>query len=288
MSKQTTGLGQGVDLLFSSSEEETYQNIIECDISNIDANKHQPRNTFNQKELDELAQSIKEHGIIQPLIVRQKKNNGKYELVAGERRLKASQIAGLTKVPIIITEVEDENSLLELALIENIQRTDLNALEEAEAYEKLLSKFGLTQEETAKRLGKSRTVIANTIRLLKLPQYVKDDINEESLTEGHARTLLRLLDNPVHMRRVRDEIISKKLSVRETEKLVKKLLSSPRKTKEENTAINCYFSEIIEKLTAKFDSTISIKRKSETKGKIEIEYESLEDLERITEMALRE
>ena len=170
------GLGQGVGLLFSEEEEEKY---FECDIENIVPNKHQPRTKFNSTDLDELASSIQENGVIQPLIVTATSND-KYELVAGERRLRASKLVGLSHVPVVVMKVENDDSLLELALIENIQRTDLNPIEEAQAYKKLIEKFDYTQEETAKKVGKQRSTITNLLRLLKLAVFLQNPINAAS------------------------------------------------------------------------------------------------------------
>jgi ParB family chromosome partitioning protein len=166
-----TGLGQGVSLLFNEDENKYF----ECDIGRIKPNQYQPRTLFEESDLEDLSDSIKQNGIIQPLVVHST-SDGNYELIAGERRLRASKIAGLSTVPVVLMDIKDEDSLLELALVENIQRTDLNPIEEAEAYKKLIEKFGYTQEETAKRVGKKRSTVTNMLRLLKLPSTIQGDV----------------------------------------------------------------------------------------------------------------
>jgi ParB family chromosome partitioning protein len=216
MSKKT-GLGQGVSLLFGEEREKFF----ECNINKIVPNKFQPRTNFNPGDLQELADSIREKGVIQPLIVTSGSDDN-FELIAGERRLRASKLAGLSRVPVILVDIDNEDTLLELALIENIQRTDLNAIEEAEAYKKLIEKFGYTQEETAKRVGKQRSTVTNMLRLLKLPDIVKGDITNGLLTEGHGRALVKLVDDPLKLQEIRNVIIKNGLSVRQTEKMIKK------------------------------------------------------------------
>ena len=243
---------------------------------------------FDQEELTELAESIRDNGVIQPLIV-SRMTKKKYELIAGERRLRASKMAGLKTVPVIVREISSDDELLEFALIENIQRTDLNPLEEAEAYRKLIDKFGLTQEEAAKKVGKNRSTVTNALRLLQLPEYVKEDLLSGQLTEGHARALLALLSSPATMKEIRDQIIAKQLSVRQTEKLIKTITREvtakvPSKTKEKE------FSKSVKKafenqMTNRLSSQVYINQKG-SRGKIEIEYYSYDDLERIIAMVL--
>lgn len=277
------GLGQGVGVLFSTDgDDELY---FECNVENITANQFQPRNHFDEKDLTELADSIKEHGILQPLVVRRVEASDSYELVAGERRFRASKMLGMATVPVIVRDIENENSLLELALIENIQRTDLNPVEEAEAFQKLIHKFSYTQEEAAKRLGKSRSSIANVLRLLNLPDFVKQDLVEGLLSEGHARPLLRLADNVSAIKEIRDLIVMKKLSVRQTELLVRRYLNKPTqrqlKKKEISEEIpSSYCTTLVNQLTNKLHSKVSIIQNG-SRGKIEIEYYSLDDLERV-------
>lgn len=288
---KTTGLGQGVSLLFGDQiEDEKY---FDCDITKIVANKHQPRRHFDEKELQNLTQSIKENGVIQPLIVNNRHNDGSYELIAGERRLRASKLAGLSTVPVVLYEVENEDSLLELALVENLQRQDLNPIEEAEAYQKLIDAFGYTQEQTAKRVGKNRTTVTNTLRLLNLPTFIKSDLIDGVLSEGHARVLLRLEDDQATIKEVRDVIIKKKLSVRQTEGLVKNLKRDPKKFKsgvpdqKEGEMPQTYSSALSNQLTNKLHSKVAI-RQNGSRGVIEIEYYSLDDLERLIALVVGE
>ncbi len=282
MAKKTTGLGQGVGLLFGDNDEEKF---FECDISKIIPNKYQPRTHFDDAELKELADSIKEKGVIQPLIVTIGQDSDTYELVAGERRLRASKLAGLSQVPVVVMDVRDEDSLLELALIENVQRTDLNAIEEAEAYQKLIQKFGYTQEETAQRVGKKRSTITNMLRLLNLPDFIRRDIIDGLLSEGHARALLRVVDDPTTLRELRELIIKKGLSVRQTEKLVKKSANTtprvqapPRKN--DQTIPSNYCNALVNQLTNRLSSKVAINQNG-SRGRLEIEYYSIDDLERL-------
>ena len=285
MAKQT-GLGLGASLLFGKNQEEKY---FQCDIEKIVPNKHQPRTAFNDREIQELSESIRENGVIQPLIVTHSTNQpGFLELIAGERRLRASKLANLSTVPVVVLDVDDEHSLLEMALIENIQRTDLNPLDEAEAYNKLIEKFGYTQEETARRVGKNRSTITNMLRLLHLPQFVKSDIIEGTLSEGHGRALLKLIDDPLKIREVRDIIINKNLSVRQTEQLVRNVsTSSQLKTKQKNINESqipgSYCTTLTNQLTNKLHSRTSIIQNG-NRGRIEIEYYSLDDLERLVSL----
>lgn len=286
---KNTGLGQGVGLLFGGEEEEKY---FFCDIEKIIPNKHQPRTQFIDDDLQELADSIRENGIIQPLIVKSDDDSDSYSLIAGERRLRASKLVGLAEVPVVVMDVESEDTLLELALIENIQRTDLNALEEAEAYNKLIQKFGYTQEETAKRVGKKRSTITNSLRLLNLPDFIKEDIVLGVLSEGHGRALLRISDDIIAVKEIRDLILQKKLSVRQTEKLVKKSDTSTRSTRkriieEKEDLPSSYCSAMVNRLTNRLSSKVYINQNG-SRGKIEIEYYSPDDLERLISVILRE
>lgn len=282
-----TGLGKGVSLLFGNDNNDDEEKYFFCDIEKIIPNKYQPRTVFNEEDLKELSDSIRENGIIQPLIVKTT-GEGNYELIAGERRLRASKLVGLESVPVVINDVTDDNVLLELALIENIQRTDLNAIEEAEAYSKLIEKFGYTQEQTAKRVGKKRSTITNLLRLLNLPQFIKDDVSAGVISEGHARALLRLGDNDSKVKEIRDEIVSNKLSVRQTELLVKKTLQArPQQVKVTGNNDNgehgippSYCNLFVNQLTNKLHSKVSICQNG-SRGKLEIEYYSVEDLERL-------
>jgi ParB family chromosome partitioning protein len=284
-----TGLGQGVSLLFGDKHEDKY---FQCDIDKIIPNKHQPRTYFNDTEIHELADSIRENGVIQPLIVTHSEEPGIYELVAGERRLRASKIAALATVPVVVLDVDNETSLLEIALIENIQRTDLNPIEEAEAYAKLIAKFGYTQEETATRVGKKRSTITNMLRLLNLPPVIKSDIIDGVLSEGHGRALLRLVDDPLKVKEIRDLIIKKNLSVRQTEKIVRSIATTPAlkntfSNQKESEIPDSYCNALANQLTNALHSRILITQ-SGTRGKIEIEYYSLDDLERLVNLIVSE
>ncbi len=282
-----TGLGQGVGLLFG----EEHEKFFECNINKIVPNKYQPRTNFNPSDLQELADSIREKGVIQPLIVTTGSDDN-FELIAGERRLRASKLAGLSHVPVVLLEVDNEDSLLELALIENIQRTDLNAIEEAEAYRKLIEKFGYTQEETAKRVGKQRSTVTNMLRLLKLPDLIQGDITNGLLSEGHGRALVKLVDDPLKLQEIRNLIIKNGLSVRQTEKIIKKTFStsSPikRVSKPDSEEIpSSYRNALVTQLTNRLNTKIAISPNG-SRGKIEIEYYSLDDLDRVTELLLGE
>lgn len=281
MSVKKTGLGQGVGLFFGQGEEEKY---FECDIEKIIPNKHQPRSYFEEEGLAELTLSIEEHGVIQPLVVTTQEN-GTYQLIAGERRLRASQRAGLKKVPVIIRTVDNEDSLLELALIENIQRKDLNVIEEAEAYNKLIEKFSYTQEQAAQRVGKKRSTVTNILRLLQLPPYIKSDLEQGSLTEGHARVLLRIVDSPSELQDLRNQIIQKSLSVRQTENSIRKKNGSkpPVTANPGGQSIEIpvsYCTNLTNQLTNALHSKVTITQNG-SRGKIEIDYYSLDDLERV-------
>lgn len=288
---KTTGLGQGVGLLFGNDAEEKY---FECDIDKISPNKFQPRLYFNEEGLQELADSIRENGVIQPLIVTASATNkGEYELIAGERRLRASKLAGLDKVPVVVMDITKEDTLLELALIENVQRTDLNPIEEAEAYQKLIQKFGYTQEDTARRVGKKRSTISNMLRLLNLPDFIKQDVVEGLLSEGHARALLRLAEDLPTMKEVRDLILKKSLSVRQTEKIVRKATTAgarkPTVTppRDSNDLPASYCKALINQLTNRLSAKVYINQNG-SRGKLEIEYYSVDDLERLITVIMNE
>lgn len=280
------GLGRGVDLLFNAEEED--EKYFECDINTIIPNQFQPRTHFDEDGLKELADSIQEKGVIQPLVVTPNVD-GSYGLIAGERRLRASKIVGLEKVPVVIREVSGDDELLELALIENVQRKDLNPIEEAEAYEKLIHIFSYTQEQAAEKVGKKRSTVTNRLRLLQLPDFIKDDISQSRLTEGHSRAILRLSGDDPAMKKARDQIIAKGLSVRQAEKLTSRMkLESrkgvPTKKSRENLSIpSSLTSSFVNKVTNKLDSKIDIIQNG-SRGKLEIEYYSLDDLERLVDL----
>ena len=258
----------------------------EIDIDLISPNPDQPRTRFADKALDELAQSISANGIIQPIVVRRK--GPKFEIVAGERRWRASQRAGLRKIPAVIKEVSDDK-LLELALIENIQRQELNAIEEAQAYRKLIDSLGLTQEMVAERVGKERSLIATSIRLLKLPADIQKLIEEEKLSAGHGRALL-LAEDPSLQRKVARTIMEKSLSVRESERLIKResgrsTLSGTNKGVSPPKDANITAAET--KLMRQLGTSVKIMPKSASEGKIEIEYYSIDDLDRLFQLIIK-
>jgi ParB family chromosome partitioning protein len=271
-----TGLGKGMGALLTVVEEER-GSYFSCPIEDIKPSKSQPRKTFSTEKLEELAASIREKGIIQPLVVRKMGNH--FELIAGERRWRASQRAGLREVPVVIQDVSDDIAV-EMALIENIQREDLNAVEEAEAYQALLEKFSLSQEDLARRVGKERSTVANSLRLLKLPAEIKRDIVEERLTMGHARALLAL-DNPEQMKRGREETIGKHLTVRETESLVKRLKSN--RVRLPKKQLDPHLTELVEQLKRHFKAKVAL-RQGNRGGKIEISYGSQDELTRIIDI----
>jgi ParB family transcriptional regulator, chromosome partitioning protein len=285
MAKKKKGLGRGVDLLFNQEQEE--EKYFPCDIEKIIPNQFQPRNHFGEESLRELSESISEKGIIQPLIVTPNVD-GSYGLIAGERRLRASKQIGLKTVPVVVREVTGDDELLELALIENVQRKDLNPIEEAEAYEKLIKVFSYTQEQTAERVGKKRSTVTNRLRLLQLPDFIKDDIANGNLTEGHARAILRLSDDSTAMREARDQIIAKGLSVRQAEKLTSRMKQerrgTPTATPRATAAIPESFSQsLLNRMTNRLHSKIELVQNG-SRGKLEIEYYSLDDLERVVEL----
>ena len=268
-----TGLGKGIAALLPVVEEEG-KKYFYCPIEDIKPNKAQPRKTFAGDKLDELAASIREKGIIQPLVVRKMADH--YEVIAGERRWRAAQRAGLREVPVVIQDVS-EDTALEMALIENIQREDLNAVEEAEAYQALLDKFGLSQEELGKRVGKDRSTVANALRLLKLPDEIKRDIVEQRLAMGHARALLSL-DTPEQLKEARDEILARQLTVRNAENLVKRLKASKPRRRSERPDLHT--SDLVERMKRHFKTKVAI-RAGARGGKIEISFMNSDELSRI-------
>jgi ParB family transcriptional regulator, chromosome partitioning protein len=271
-------LGRGLSALLG--DEAPRDSVIELSLDQIEPNTEQPRTRFEEAALDELAQSITASGLIQPIVVRPR--GAKYQIVAGERRWRAAQRAGLHKIPAVVREVADEK-LLELALVENIQREELNPVEEARAYRKLIDKIGLTQEMIAERVGKERTLITTSLRLLNLPEEVLQMIEEGKLSASHGRALL-MIGDPTVQRRLAKTIESMALSVREAERLVKKAMR-PKPQTSENKAVNKRDANVISaetKLRRKLGTSVNIlPAKSGTGGKVEIEYYTLDDLDRI-------
>lgn len=252
-------------------------------INRIEPNKNQPRKEFNEDALQELADSIKQFGVIEPLVVVKRK--GYYELIAGERRWRAARLAGLKEVPVVIKDYDDQQ-IVEIALIENIQREDLNPIEEAHAYERLIQEFNLTQDEVAERVSKSRTTVTNALRLLKLTEKVQQMLIDDMLSTGHVRALITIAD-PQLQYETAMYIFDKKLSVRETESYVKKLLNKKPKEKtseKEDSELSFLYKAIENRLKESLGTKTTIKAKTKDSGKIEIEYYSQEDLERITQL----
>lgn len=251
-------------------------------INQIEPNKSQPRRNFNEDALHELADSIKLYGIIQPLILQ--KRDKYYEIIAGERRWRAAKVAGLKEVPAIVKDYSSQE-IVEIALIENIQREDLNPIEEAIAFQKLINEYKLKQDDVAERVSKSRTAIANSMRLLKLDQRVQQMLIDDMISSGHARALIPLEDGEVQYQ-IATKIFDEKLSVRETEKLVKKLLEPVKEEPEQNKErkLDFIYRDIEEKIKEIIGSKVQVKQKSDDKGKIEIEYYSKEEFERIIDL----
>lgn len=289
MSSKRLGKGLGALLSDTNTSIDDIENIKkdtnEIKINSIKPNSFQPRKVFDSEKLEELKDSIKEHGIIQPIVVR-KKGRG-YELVVGERRLRASKELGLATIPAIIKCIDDDK-MLEIALIENIQRHDLNAVEEAKAYKTLIEKYGFNQEELAKSVGKSRPYIANFLRLLNLPESILELLRTNKITVGHARSLLSLDDEAIQAR-IAQDIISQELSVRETESLIKTTIKPElkEKVKPQKQASSPLILDLQDKLRSKFGTKVSIKENKDN-GKIEIEFYSKDDLQRILDLILQE
>ena len=283
MAKKFT-LGKGLSALIPEEPEElkSENNDILISINKIKSDEKQPRKLFDSEKIAELAESIKTHGIIQPLILR-KYMDDQYIIVAGERRWRAAKMAGLKEIPAVIMELSDRD-ILEISLIENIQRQDLNPIEEALAYRKLLNDFKITQEELSKRIGKSRVAIANTMRLTNLDERVQQYIIESIITEGHGRVLLTISDKQKQYE-LAQQVIDEKLSVRELERLIKKVNAEEEKdnSNENINELNPYYKEIKNQLQNYFGTKVSISNKK-NKGKIEIEYYSEEDLQRILDI----
>lgn len=271
-------LGKGLEALLPEKGEE----VIRLEIEKIIPNQHQPRKIFKDEALKELSTSIKEKGVLQPVIV-SRVGDGTFRLIAGERRWRAATLAGLKKIPALIKDVSSQDAI-EIALIENIQREELNAVETAEAFNRLLKEFNLTQEELSQRVGKDRATIANYLRILKLPDEIKAFINTDSISIGHAKALLTL-ENRQKQIEAAKEIIKKGLSVREAEALCKRLSQpvKPKKKKEKLPEV----ADLEHKLTRSLGTKVKINHKDK-RGKIEIEYYSLDELDRLLEILLQQ
>lgn len=288
MATKKMGLGKGLDSMIppkatskaaASTKEtkatKTGETILK--ITEVEPNKGQPRKYFNEDALQELSDSIKQHGIVQPLVV--SKKDDYYEIIAGERRWRAAMMAGLKEVPVVIKDYSPQE-IMEVALIENIQREDLNPVEEARAYQNLIKEYNLKQDEVAEKVSKSRTAITNSLRLLKLDDKVLDMLVDEKISSGHARTLLGLTDSEQQYT-IALRVFDEKLSVRETEKLVKSINNPVQKKPKKELKNEFVYRDLEEQLKQKIGTKVRINRKTEQKGKIEIEYYSPEELEKI-------
>ena len=292
------GLGKGLDSLIptnvmmesevkhstvstASSPEEEKDGTLMVKLSKVEPNREQPRKNFDEDSLQELAESLKQFGMLQPILVQ---NRGDYyEIIAGERRWRAAKIAGLKEVPVIVRELTDQE-IVEISLIENIQREDLNPIEEAQAFQQLIQEFHLTQEEIANRVSKNRATITNSMRLLKLDIRVQDMLAEGKISSGHARALLGLEEGE-RQYQVAAKIIEEKLSVRDVEKLVKMMNRPPKEKKpEKGPDIDLIYRQVEDKLKSIMGTKVVINQKDKNKGRIEIEYYSQEELERLIEL----
>ena len=277
--RKKMALGKGLGALIPDMEtlEEKPGDYFFCDIDLIRPNRYQPRQGFADEELGELRNSIKEQGILQPLLIRKDENG--YELIAGERRLRAAKLAGLSQVPVVIKKISD-SQLLEMSIVENIQRENFNPIEEADAYHRLIEEFNLTQDQAANRVGKSRSAVANFLRLRQLPDPIKDSIRKGSLSMGHARALLGITAADQQLTTWR-AVVTKSLSVRQTEALIRRLKSEKRRPKvTAGTSEDRYFSDLAQELSRHFGTKVLI-RKSGQRGKVEIEFYSNDDLDRL-------
>jgi ParB family chromosome partitioning protein len=283
--RKKLALGRGLDALIPEYESavDTGKEYFLCDVDLIQPNRYQPRQNFNDDDLEDLSKSIKAQGIIQPLLVRQFEHG--YELVAGERRLRAAAKAGLTQVPVVIRNVSD-TEMLEMSIVENIQRENLNPLEEAEAYHRLIDEFKLTQDQAAERVGKSRSAVANFLRLRNLPSQIKESIVSCSLSMGHARAIVGIEKEALQVDIWR-KVVSKGLSVRETENLVKKTKTGKPTHRQAvyRTASN-YLSDVEDELTRHYGTKVMIKRRGKI-GKVEIEFYGNDDLDRLLHLLKR-
>jgi ParB family chromosome partitioning protein len=274
------GLGKGFGALFPEIEKYNDEQVQEIFINELRPNPYQPRKTFDENAIDELRISIEKHGILQPIIAR--KSIRGYEIVVGERRFRAAKLAGLEKVPVVVRSLSDEQ-MMEHGLLENLQREDLNPIEEAQAYQTLMKKLDITQDELSKRVGKSRSHIANHVRLLILPQKVLTGLVDGKITMGHGRTILGLKDKK-YIEPVYDKIVRENLNVRQVEQLVNDLNTNvPRETKKPKIEKSFFIKEQENTLREKFGTLVNIKS-SKDKGKIEIEFYSDDDLQRLLDI----
>lgn len=293
--KASRGLGKGLDSLIPMSDsskpiaekrgtdkEDNSVSEMTVKITQVEPNREQPRKNFDEDALQELADSIKQFGLLQPILVQDRKTH--YEIIAGERRWRAAKLAGLKEVPVIVRDYTDQE-IVEISLIENIQREDLNPIEEAQAYKRLLTEFNLKQDEVAERVSKSRTAVTNSMRLLKLCDEVQQMIIDDMLSTGHARALISIED-PEQQYTIAQKIFDEKLSVRDVEKLVKNLNKpeKPKKENKEDKSLDIIYQDIEEKLKQSLGTKVEISSKGNGSGKVEIEFYNHDDLERIIEL----
>ncbi len=282
------GLGKGLDALIPSAakepetaapgtEEKRTDGSTMVKIVRVEPNREQPRKNFDEDSLQELAESIKQFGLLQPILVQDRKTH--YEIIAGERRWRAAKLAGLKEIPVIIRDLS-EQEIVEISLIENIQRENLNPIEEAQAYKRLLTEFHLKQDEVAERVSKSRTAVTNSMRLLKLCDDVQKMVIEEMISTGHARALISIED-PEEQYTIAQRIFDEKLSVRDVEKLVKNLHKPPKAKKTQNRSLEAIYAELSDRLKSSLGTKVSISAKENGSGRIEIEFYSHDDLDRL-------
>lgn len=275
-------LGKGIGALLTSASQDGRHKYFVCPVEELKPHQQQPRKTFNDAKMAELVASIREKGVIQPLVVRHAGDH--YQIIAGERRWRASQKAGLKEVPVVIQDVS-EDWAMEMALIENIQREDLNPIEEAEAYRYLMSTFDLSQEEVARRVGRERPTVANSLRLLRLPEMIQQDVVAGQLTMGHARAMLAL-ESAARIKEVRDQVVKKQFSVRQTEALVKKLKGGVTKAVARKSKLDPEMVDLAARLQRSLGTKVSIlpQARGGKGGKIEISYYSPDELERLLDI----
>ena len=289
------GLGKGIDSLIpnvvgeaktkkddsaAASNKSTEGQETMVKITMVEPNRDQPRKNFDEDALQELADSIKQFGLLQPILVQDRKDH--YEIIAGERRWRASRMAGLKEVPVIIRNYTDQE-IVEISLIENIQREDLNPIEEAQAYKRLLTEFNLKQDEVAERVSKSRAAVTNSVRLLKLCDEVQQMVIDDMISTGHARALLAI-ENPEEQYNLAQKIFDEKLNVREVEKLVKNFHKPAKPKKQDDKTLEAIYQDIEEQLKQRLSTKVSVTSKGEGAGKIEIEFYSHEDLDRLIDL----
>ncbi len=279
------GLGKGLGALIPSIEEGNKKILRSLNINTVHPNPNQPRTKIDLEKLNELADSIKEHGVIQPIVVREIEP-GNYQIIAGERRWRACKKLGMETIPAVVAEYTDLQST-EVALIENLQRVDLSPVEEALAYQSLINEFAITQDDLAKRVGKSRSAVANILRLLSLPEEILKLLNQGKLTTGHARALLAVSETKKQIAAAK-EVVEKQLSVRETERLVKKLIINESSKKKEHKKTDPELAYLEDKLQNVFSTKVQIKSTKKGRGKLEIEFYNEDDLNRIMDIVLKD